>query len=186
MNPKPFKPRLTWMLAVLVLVSTSQVRAEPWVLVDSKARTVVVMDGDQELERFEKAALSTRGPGVKLREGDEKTPVGSFRITDIRSSNRYGMFIGLDYPNLDYARLAYFEGRLSDAQYRRITLALEAGRMPPADTPLGGMIGFHGVGRADARVHEELDWTSGCIALADLQIRRLVSRVRVGTRVEIR
>lgn len=181
------KPLSGWALALVALVAAGGVRAEPWVLVDSKARTVAVMDQSGVLERFEKVALGTRGAGVKLRQGDDKTPVGSFRITDIRPSSRYGLFIGLDYPNLDYARLALFEGRISDAQYRSILRALEAGRMPPASTPLGGEIGLHGVGRADPRVHHaELDWTSGCIALADPQIQRLAALVRVGTRVEIR
>jgi lipoprotein-anchoring transpeptidase ErfK/SrfK len=50
---------------------------------------------------------------------------------------------------------------------------------------LGGHIGIHGVGRGDLRIHQQFDWTQGCIALTNEQIEQLQNLVRVGDRVVI-
>jgi L,D-peptidoglycan transpeptidase YkuD (ErfK/YbiS/YcfS/YnhG family) len=60
------------------------------------------------------------------------------------------------------------------------------GQIPPQDTPLGGQIGIHGLGSADARVHEFFDWTHGCIALTNSQIDHLSQIVDTGTLVKIK
>jgi L,D-peptidoglycan transpeptidase YkuD (ErfK/YbiS/YcfS/YnhG family) len=96
------------------------------------------------------------------------------------------LFIGLDYPNLDYARQAYQQKRIDSVDYFHIRVALKQGRVPPQDTPLGGAIGIHGVGAGSAWVHANFDWTDGCVALDNQQIWRLAQWVQVGTRVEIR
>ena len=62
----------------------------------------------------------------------------------------------------------------------------EGGRPPPQDTALGGYIGIHGVGAGDPAVHEDFNWTEGCVALTDAQIDALLRHITVGTAVEIR
>ena len=56
------------------------------------------------------------------------------------------------------------------------------------DTPLGGAIGIHGIGEEnDDRLHVQRwqNWTQGCIALTNREIRELRRFVDVGTRVVI-
>lgn len=159
----------------------------PWLLVDTRADRITVMGTRGPLAVFDHIALGARGAGRKQRRGDELTPLGSFRVGWINPDSRFDLFIGLDYPNLEYARLALYDHRIDQATFERIRAALAQGRTPPQDTPLGGYIGFHGVGGGDARVHQAgFDWTSGCIAVSDEQIHRLAAWVRPGTRVEIR
>ena len=52
---------------------------------------------------------------------------------------------------------------------------------PP--TTLGGLIGIHGIGKGDPRVHRDFNWTFGCVALTNEQIDQLRPWVRLGTRV---
>lgn len=178
------------MLALWFGVVTSPQATEGdavWLLVDTRADRLTVMGAQGPLEVFEPIALGARGAGFKQRRGDDLTPLGSFRVGWINPASRFSLFIGLDYPNLEYARIALRQGRIDEPTFARIERALEAGRTPPQDTPLGGQLGIHGIGGGDSRVHRAgFDWTQGCIALEDAQIHRLAEWVRPGTRVEVR
>ncbi len=175
-------------LAVTLLGSwlSSSAEAQVWVQVDTKAQTLQVLDGETVLDRFDRVALGVAGAGLKQRRGDDKTPLGSFRVGWFNSQSRFGLFIGLDYPNRDYAERALQDGRIDSQTYGRIVAALDAGRTPPQDTPLGGQIGIHGLGAGNPDVHGLFNWTNGCVALTDAEMRRLVKWVEAGTRVEIR
>ncbi len=59
-------------------------------------------------------------------------------------------------------------------------------RIPPQNTPLGGQLGIHGLGRGDLDIQRTINWTNGCVALTNHDIRRLGQWVHVGTRVIIR
>jgi len=129
-------------------------------------------------------ALGRGAAGPKLRVGDSRTPEGRYRIGAARPS-RFHRFIPLDYPSLSDAETALVEGRLSDADYRRIAAAHAQGQPPPADTALGGYLGLHGEGnrwRGDSRL---IDWTLGCIGLSDADVDFIASRCAVGTPVSI-
>ena len=110
-----------------------------------------------------------------------------------------GTFDPFHNGHLDIAKraLALFDGlvigvynlpdkRLLFTHQERIALAEWQGRPPPHDTPLGGMIGIHGIGRGSLKVHRDFNWTEGCVALDNQQIHALARYVRVGMRVIIR
>ena len=160
--------------------------AERWLLVDTRKETLTVMNGDKAVDEFANLAFGVRGAGKKQQRGDEITPLGSFKVSWFNPNSRYHYFIGLNYPNLDYATEAHQEGRINENTFRAIQRAHKVGRRPPQTTPLGGQIGIHGVGAGDPFVHANVNWTNGCIALTNEQIERLVNWVKVGTRVEIR
>ncbi|HRW64563.1 MAG TPA: L,D-transpeptidase [Candidatus Competibacter sp.] len=167
--------------------SRATVPNEPWLLVDTKADNLMVMRGQQPVRVFHQVALGSSGAGLKFRRGDNKTPLGVFRVGWINDHSRFKKFIGLDFPNLDYAEQALREHRIDRLTYERIRAAWISGRTPPQDTPLGGQIGIHGVGFGDPNVHSAgINWTSGCVALDNGQIDALRPWVRVGMRVEIR
>jgi len=172
-----------------MLDSTKQGPAanESWLLVDTRADTLSVMQGNRPVEVFQQIALGASGAGVKTRRGDNKTPIGVFRVGWINPNSRFRTFIGLDYPNIEYAERALREQRIDVLTYARIRNAWTNGRTPPQDTPLGGQIGIHGVGAGDPKVHSAgINWTSGCIALDNRQIEALKPWVKLGMRVEIR
>lgn len=133
-----------------------------------------------------RVALGRDGEAPKSSEGDWRTPQGDYRVSGPpRRSRRYHLFIPIDYPSVADADAALVEGRLSPREYRRILVAHARGETPPADTALGGEIGFHGEGRRWRGDSEHLDWTYGCIAMSDTDIERLAATVEVGTPVAI-
>ena len=158
-----------------------------WLLVDTHANTLSVMWGDRQVEVFDRIVVGSSGVGVKQRRGDNKTPLGVFRVGWINERSRFRIFFGLDYPNLDHAEQALRDNRIDWLTYQRIRAALLDGRTPPQDTPLGGQIGIHGVGNGDPAVHAAgINWTAGCVALDNRQIDALRPWVQMGMRVEIR
>ena len=84
----------------------------PWLLVDTKADNLSIMQGNRPVKVFRPIALGSSGAGVKFRRGDNKTPPGVFRVGWINDQSRFKTFIGLDYPNLDYAERALREQRI--------------------------------------------------------------------------
>jgi murein L,D-transpeptidase YafK len=159
----------------------------PWLLVDTQARTLTVFSAENRvLARFNNISIGSGGAAQIHRRGDETTPLGVFHVSWIDRRSRYDTFFGLDYPSEWIARRAYAEGIISQAEFDAIIVALQQHRTPPQNTPLGGRLGIHGIGRGDPGIQEAFNWTNGCVALTNPQIRRLSRWVHIGTRVVIR
>lgn len=172
------------LLSGLVLLP-AQAAADTWLLIDTADRSLQVMDGEQVLRRFENIAIGSNGAASRRALGDNQTPLGTFRISTIREETRYHRFFGISYPALDDARRAHAAGRISDAELASIRRAHELGLEPPSSTPLGGNIGIHGLGNGDPRVHEDFNWTDGCVALTNEQADELAHWVRLRMTVVI-
>lgn len=159
----------------------------PWILVDTRALVLTVFSADDRvLARFDNISIGSGGAAEIRRRGDESTPLGVFHVAWIDRRSRYGTFYGIDYPSVDVARRALAQGVISRAQHDAILASFAHGRLPPQNTPLGGRLGIHGIGRGDPRIHAAFNWTDGCVALNNAQLARLSHWVRIGTRVEIR
>lgn len=185
--------RVRWLIGILVhLVSAGlpatagTTEAGHWILVDTETATLSVMLERQPRLVFDDIAIGRFGTSADKRRGDGKTPTGTFRVRAIRHDSGFHRFIALDYPDAPRARRAWEQGVIDRPRLRAIVAAHERGRLPPQDTPLGGHIGIHGLGRADPELHRRLNWTRGCIALTDAQVDRLLPWVRLGMPVVIR
>lgn len=157
-----------------------------WVMVDTASLTLSLMQGDAVLLSYDNIAIGSRGATWSKHTRDEKTPLGDFRINEIRVSERFQLFLSLDYPNMNHAERALREGRLDTNEYQRIERARSKGMPPPQDTPLGGNLGIHGLGSGDREIHDRVNWTDGCVALTNEQVEELAARVTRGTVVRIR
>ncbi|MCW3480333.1 L,D-transpeptidase [Neisseriaceae bacterium JH1-16] len=179
--------RLASLLLWLVVCVPSWSAPAPWVLVDTAAHTLTVYSHtDKPLATFDNISLG-RGGVVPLHyHGDETTPLGDYRIVRIRPSTRFDTFIELDYPTPEHAELAVEAHQLDVDSFDAIVDARRSHQQPPQDTPLGGGIGIHGVGEGDRDVHQQFDWTEGCVALSNAQLHRFAHWARVGMRVVIR
>jgi murein L,D-transpeptidase YafK len=156
------------------------------VLVDTPELQVAVMRGQEVLALFENIAIGSNGTTRQKRVADERTPLGDYRISEIRPSNRFHLFLGLDYPSMEDARRALDENRIDESEFERIRRPLQRGEGPPQDTSLGGNLGFHGIGKGNPEIHASFNWTNGCIALTNEQVEALADLVAVGTPVRIR
>lgn len=159
--------------------------ADRWILVDTSAHTLTVMEGENPIASFADISLGRNGITRQKTRGDSRTPLGAYQVSEVRDSSRYHRFIAIDYPRIEDARKALKSGLIDEATFETILRAHEHGRQPPGDTPMGGNIGIHGVGSGDARVHADYNWTDGCIALTDDQIDELTPLIRPGMTVVI-
>ncbi|MGE5320392.1 MAG: L,D-transpeptidase family protein [Hyphomicrobiaceae bacterium] len=174
--------------AILVAPATGWAqKGQAWILIDTQALTLTVFSAEKHvLVRFHNISIGSGGAAESHRRGDETTPQGIFHVTWVDRHSRFGTFYGLDYPNAKIARIAYFEGIISEAEFDSIMQALRHHRTPPQNTALGGQLGIHGIGRGDPAVQHVVNWTDGCVALSNRDIRLLSRWVQVGTRVVIR
>ena len=156
--------------------------------VDKSKRLLIVRQGE-EVHKVYRIAAGRGGPGTKLVLGDKKTPVGSYRVVGFNDSSKFDYFIRLNYPNVKDAFYGLKNEVIDRAEFDTIVAALRRSKIPPQDTALGGAIGIHGLGpETDKKIHihDNLDWTEGCIALRNDEVQELRSFISIGTRVVIK
>ena len=173
-------------LLVLLPAAFAVAAGDVRIFIDTDKRTLQVLEGDRVVATFNGIAIGRYGKTYFKTRGDNKTPLGNFRIGWIGKETRYHRFLGLTYPDMEAADRALVDGRIDEAQWQEIRRAVQAGKTPPQYTPLGGNIGIHGVGSGDLDVHREYNWTNGCVALTNAQIDILAQWAHIGTPVEIR
>lgn len=135
------------------------------VLVLKSERRLQLISRGEPLKTY-RISLGKQPKGAKAREGDKKTPEGLYWLDWRKVSDRYNLAMHISYPNITDAAKARREG-------------VEA----------GGMIMIHGT-----PINEEypewyfhtLDWTEGCIAMRNDDMREVWSMVKDGTLIEIR
>lgn len=132
------------------------------ITVEKAARRMTLWQ-DGRAVRVYGVALGFQPVGDKLRQGDGKTPEGPYLIDRRNAASAYTLSLGLDYPRAeDRARAA-------------------AGGYDP-----GGDIMIHGQpnGMPDAAVLKG-DWTAGCIALSNADMREIWAVAPTGTPVVV-
>ncbi len=155
--------------------------SEPWVLVEKAGRRLTVFDGRRPVKRYRVDV--GRVAGDKQREGDMKTPEGTFIICVHNRQSKFTRSLGLSYPNIEDARRGLGDGLISRQEHDRIVEAIRAKRRPPWNTALGGEIMIHG----NSRNVPGQKWTAGGGGLIDNDhIRELFAALPTGTRVVIR
>ncbi len=178
--------RIYTLLLLICLSSVAWAKEGIWLLVDTQKLSLSVNQGNKTLEVLENIAIGKRGAGFKKRMGDEVTPLGDYKIGWIDRRSAFQVFMGITYPSSENAEKALQEGLIGVNHYQAIVNAEQHDRVPPQNTPLGGRIGIHGLGRADVDIHKSMNWTRGCIALTNPQIMRLSRWVSEGTVIKIR
>lgn len=151
--------------------------ARPSIVVEKGARRLTLYSGGERVRVF-RVALGFEPAGSKARQGDGRTPEGDFYVCMKNERSKFYLSLGLSYPNAEDAERGLRDRLITRAQHRRILDAVARGAKPPWDTPLGGEIFIHGGGT-------ERDWTWGCVALENENIKELFEAVPLGTRVRI-
>ncbi len=165
----------------VTLAPPSPVEEGVSIIVDKSDRLLVVLVRGTPVAAYP-VSLGFSPTGHKLRQGDGRTPEGSYFICERLSealAPRYGArSLRLSYPNADDAAAGLSGGLITPKVKGRIEQAVAKGQMPPQNTPLGSSIRIHGGGI-------EGDWTAGCIALRDPDVVALYELARVGTPVHV-
>ena len=135
------------------------------IIVRKAARQLHLYNGDRLLKTY-RIALGRTPQGPKEREGDGRTPEGSYVIDSRKRDSAFHRALHISYPNADDRRRA-----------RRL------GVSP------GGAIMIHGLANGMASIgaaHAARDWTEGCVAVTNQEIEEIWRVVPNGTRIEIR
>ncbi|MFV0385110.1 L,D-transpeptidase family protein [Paracoccus sp. (in: a-proteobacteria)] len=133
------------------------------ILIEKSVRRMTAFREGQALKTW-RIALGFSPQGDKRMQGDGKTPEGVFHINRRNASSAYHLSLGIDYPRpKDRARAA-------------------AQGVDP-----GGDIFIHGQpNQLPDAITLPHDWTAGCIAVSNAEIRELFAATATGTEVEIR
>lgn len=143
-----------------------------------KSRRQLTLYSDGRVVRTYRVGLGLNPVDDKEREGDRRTPEGEFYIFTKNNKSAFYLSLGLSYPNAEDAERGLRDRLITKKQYNQIVAAIRGKRMPPQYTPLGGLIYIHGNGAGS-------DWTWGCVALEDEDIKELFDAVPLGTIVRI-
>lgn len=135
-------------------------------------------NGNEKLLKKYQIALGSNSIGTKRRQGDGATPEGNYYITHKNSASKFYLSLGLSYPNIDDADAGLKSGLITKAQHQAIADAIRNNGKPPQNTKLGGDIFIHGGGTTN-------DWTLGCVALGNDEIKELFDLLPVKTPVKI-
>ena len=135
------------------------------ILIEKKERRLTLISRGEVLKTY-KIALGGNPNGPKERQGDNKTPEGTYVIDSRNKDSRYHLSLHISYPN--------------EKDKKR---AKELGVSPGGDTMIHGI--KHGFSWA-GDFHTEVDWTKGCIAVTDEEIEEIEKLAPNGTIVEIR
>ncbi|MFP5479822.1 MAG: murein L,D-transpeptidase family protein [Alphaproteobacteria bacterium] len=132
------------------------------IVIEKAARRMQLWQ-DGQVVRTYRIALGFTPEGEKQRQGDGKTPEGTFVIDRRNQQSAFHLSVGLNYP------------RPEDVQR-----AAAAGHDP------GGDIFIHGQPNAVPEGFRlKGDWTAGCIALTNAEMREVWAVTPIGTTVEI-
>jgi murein L,D-transpeptidase YafK len=136
------------------------------IVVLKRDRVLMLMRQDEVLRKF-RVALGRQPEGTKVKQGDFRTPEGSYQVAGFNPDSYFHRAILISYPNpADVAR------------------ARSLGVSP------GGAIMIHGLDPAIAAKwrddHWLFNWTRGCIAVTDREMDVIWQSVGLGTPVEIR
>lgn len=180
---------MKWLsIITLCLVWLSPVTAADYDLVVKRSENRLLIEKDGQVIRSFHVALGSGGKQAKQRLGDRRTPTGEYKIMEVRESDRFHLFIQLNYPSVRDAMNGLKTNTITKQQYRDILDAHIFGELPPQNTKLGGAIGIHGIGhetKDKLEIHELANWTQGCIALRNNEVEQLASYISKGTTVKI-
>jgi murein L,D-transpeptidase YafK len=140
--------------------------------------------GRKRLAKTYDIALGSSPVGHKQRQGDGATPEGEYYVTHKNPKSNFHLSLGLSYPNARDAESGLRRGLISEREYEAIVAAIKGGGKPPQHTKLGGDIFIHG-GGASRLLGLRRDWTLGCVALENEDIKELFETVPVKTPVRI-
>jgi murein L,D-transpeptidase YafK len=157
-----------WAAALAACDQSSEPRANAAIdriVVEKGARRMHLLDHGKTVKTY-RIGLGRDPEGHKRQEGDSRTPEGVYIIDARNPESRFHLSLRISYPNAEDRRRAASRG------------------VPP-----GGDIFIHGLPNGDGdagRDYAGRDWTDGCIAVTNAEIREIWAMVKDGTPIEIR
>lgn len=149
----------------------------PRIVIKKEKRILELFDGEKLFKTY-KIALGSTPVDDKEIEGDGKTPEGDFYIFTKNAESSFYLSIGISYPNIEDAKRGLENELITKEEHDQIVEAINNKEIPPQKTKLGGEIYIHGFGNLT-------DWTAGCVAMTNSEMKELYDIIPIGTSVKI-
>lgn len=140
---------------------------------------IIIDKSDYELKVYDDEGWYATYPIVfgskdlsdKMREGDKRTPNGTFKIILKKQHPKWGPELLLDYPN--------------QVSYQRFNQRKASGQLPK-NARIGDGIAIHATRPEEEwTVDNFYNWTDGCVSVKYTEMKDLFSYIPVGTSVTI-
>lgn len=135
------------------------------VLILKSKRKIYLMSKDKQIKEYD-MSLGFEPIGHKVQQGDGKTPEGIYKISGRNPKSLYHLSLRISYPNEQDKK-----------------------RAQELNVDPGGDIMIHGLPNSMpyiGKAHLLNDWTLGCIAVTNDEIKEIWNMVPNGTAVEIK
>ncbi len=133
------------------------------VVVLKRERKLLLIKGNEVLKTYA-VSLGGNPVGLKIREGDRRTPEGNYVLDWHNAYSQYHKSIHISYPN-----------------------AKDVARARRLGVRTGGDLFIHGLPNDFEGPDQQLgDWTNGCIAVTNAEIDEIWRVVADGTPIEIK
>ncbi len=179
---------LIFMIILFFISSINVISASEFEIhVNKQANSLIVLQGKNIIKQYS-ISIGRGGVGDKKIVGDKKTPIGEYYVTRLKNSEKFHYFFGLNYPNQKDGLIGYKRKLITLSQFKAIKRASINKVTPPQNTRLGGAIGIHGIGKQTKQkllIHKNINWTEGCIAVENHEVRELKKYIKIGTLVKI-
>lgn len=170
--PGPKKPRVKKTAKPQVkTVVTDSVKNPYYIIVDKSEYELYVYDDEGWYATYP-IVFGSKDLGDKMKEGDKRTPDGSFKVILKKIHQKWGPELLLDYP--------------TDVSVQRFNERKAKGLIPK-NAKIGNGIAIHATRpQEEWTVDKFYNWTDGCVSVKYTEMKDLYSYIPVGTPVTIR
>lgn len=154
----------TLFILLLASYSVASEKAIDYVLVKKANRTMQLLSQGKVIKEYN-IALGANPVGHKQQEGDERTPEGKYLLDYKKENSSFFRAIHISYPN-----------------------EKDKERAKAANIDPGGLIMIHGQKNGFGWLtwaSQWFNWTDGCIAVTNSEMKEMWALVTVGTPIEI-
>lgn len=152
-------------------VVKDSVRNPYYIIVDKSEYELYVYDDEGWYATYP-IVFGSKDLSDKMREGDKRTPDGSFKVVLKKMHQKWGPELLLDYPN--QTSMQKFNER-------------KAKGLIPKNAKIGDGIAIHATRPGEEwTIDSYYNWTDGCVSVKYTEMKDLYSYIPVGTPVTIR
>ena len=160
-------------IGAILLINPAESASSSVHIPDNSINTIIVYKSDRKLElrsndriiKTYRIALGKNPTGHKQRQGDNKTPEGTYKISGKNPNSKFHKSLRISYPN------------------EQDILCAKNNCVNP-----GRDIMIHGLDKKSSwigKAHVARDWTHGCIAVSNDEIDEIYRTTKVGATIQI-
>jgi murein L,D-transpeptidase YafK len=155
-----------------IRISKFRGKSNPYYIIIDKSDYELKVYDDEGWYATYPVVFGNKGLDDKMKEGDKKTPNGTYKIIIKKIHPKWGPELLLDYPNA--ASVQIFKER-------------KAKGIIPKNAKIGGGIAIHATRpQEEWTVDRYYNWTDGCVSVKYTEMKDLYGYISLGTEVTIR